>query len=82
MLGFKNFDCAATTIAGIERSAVFVKDNSSWGVSVSRTKLPLQSGMRYSPHSLYLSSNLLRPRTYLHQNQIDEGSSAAIPGVP
>ena len=39
-------------------STVFAKDNSTWGVSISRTKLPQQSGMRFSPHSLHSSSGL------------------------
>ena len=70
MFGFKNFDCAATTIAGSNCSTVFAKDNSPWGVSVSRTKLSLQSGMQYSPRSLYSSTGLVAPpRTYLHQSQ-------------
>ena len=42
-------------------SAVFAKDNSPWGVYVSKTKLPPQSGMRYSPHSPYFSPDLAVP---------------------
>src|ERR1022692_4633793 len=42
-------------------SAVFAKDNSPRGVYVSKTKLPPQSGMRYSPHSPYFSPDLAVP---------------------
>src|ERR1035437_2580651 len=42
-------------------AAVFAKDNSPWGVYVSKTKLPPQSGMRYSPHSPYFSPDLAVP---------------------
>src|ERR1035438_4951513 len=42
-------------------SAVFAKDNSPRGVYVSKTKLPPQSGMRYSPHSPCFSPDLAVP---------------------
>src|ERR1019366_4028406 len=59
-----------TPLPGSNCSTVFAKDNSPWGVSVSRTKLSLQSGMQYSPRSLYSSTGLVAPpRTYLHQSR-------------
>jgi hypothetical protein len=39
MLGFKNFDCAATTIAGIELLRRIRKGQFAFDVSVSRRKL-------------------------------------------
>src|ERR1035438_800225 len=58
-------------LPGSNCSTVFAKDNSPWGVSVSRTKLSLQSGMQYSPRSLYSSTGLVPPpRTYLHQSRL------------
>jgi hypothetical protein len=56
-------------LPGSNCSTVFAKDNSPWGVSVSKNKLSLQSGMQYSPRSLYSSTGLVAlPRTYLHQS--------------
>jgi len=50
MLGFKNFGIVRPRPSPASNcSARIVKDNFAWGVSVTRTKLHLQSGMRYSP---------------------------------
>ena len=40
MLGLKSFDCAATTIAGIELLRRIHKRRFAQGISISRTKLP------------------------------------------
>ena len=50
---------------GLNCSTVFAKDNSPWGVFVSRTKLSLHSGMRYSPRSLYSSTGLVAPLAHI-----------------
>jgi hypothetical protein len=52
-------------LPGSNCSTVFAKDNSPWRVFVSRTKLSLQSGMRYSPRSLYSSTGLVAPLAHI-----------------
>src|ERR1700681_1068805 len=64
MLGFKDFDHAATTIAGVELGIVFARASSPWGVCAFRGKLRLRSGTRCSPLDLLATSRNRHARSF------------------
>src|ERR1700681_4331357 len=64
MLGFKDFDHAATTIAGVELGIVFARASSPWGVCAFRGKRRLRSGTRCSPLDLLATSRNRHARSF------------------